>query len=116
MGAKNMSDGPHEYQFFGGSLDGFTQQIGGSLYPGMTWPGQSLPGRKREIYRLKDDGAFHFERYGLEPNPRIMMPDVLEELKPIAEELGAIFARLEAVYEKYGGPDGGGMTVGNWTV
>lgn len=100
----------------GGSLDGQVVRIGGSVYPGMRWPGQTIPGRKREIYVLQHDGKFHFERYGLEPNLQLMRPEVMEAMRPIEERLFALFQELDSFLEKYGGPDNSSITIGNWTI
>lgn len=103
------------YEFVGGSRDGEKIRIGGTPYVGSTFPGASLPGRKREIYVLHADGKYHFDRLGLEFNPRAEMPDVLEELSPIFEKLRAAFSEMDVILEKYGGPSAGSTTLGNWT-
>src|SRR5438105_3589252 len=104
------------YEFVGGSLDGQIVQIGGGPYIGIEWPGESLPGRKREIYILLDDHKFHFARYGLKPNIRAHSYEAMEELRPIKEKLAAVFEEMGAVLEKHGGPSNGSITAGNWTI
>jgi hypothetical protein len=111
-----VSEEHKAYEMVGGSLDGQVMRIGGSLYPGMEWPGKSIPGRKREIYILKHDGKFHFERYGLEANPKLMQLDLTGELSPIQEKLASVLAELDALLEKYGGADNSTYTIGNWSI
>ena len=100
-----MNSDRKRYEMIGGSLDGQVQEIGGSLYPSMQCPDTSIPGLRREIYVLHHDGTFHFERFGLEPNPELHRLEVMEELFPIHKNLAVHFQEMDAVLEKHRGPD-----------
>ncbi len=111
-----MADDDQIYEFVGGSLDGHRLRIGGSLYSGATWPGQSVPGRKREIYVLHPDGRFRFDRFGLEFNPELGKLEIIQEQGPIMERLRMVLADLDTMLEAHGGPDATEYVIGNWKI
>jgi hypothetical protein len=111
-----VDENSKDYEFVGGSMDGQKVRIGGSIYVGSTFPGTVLPGHRREIYQLNHDGKFEFTRYGLDFNPRLGMPDAMDDFLALREKIDELFKDLDAYVEKYGGPDGTVFGIGNWVV
>ena len=111
-----MSDTGHDYEFIGGSMDGQVFHVEGELWPGMQWPTVAGPNGRREIYVYGADGKFHFDSYSLSINPNLYTPEALAERRAIYERLSAVLTELDVIIDRHGGPDGGSLNIGNWTI